>query len=98
MYPYDNLSLIPLHPFNDIAVLTCLLNLTPEYKRSKRLVGDICEMSWPELMQYPVNRRMGFRGKIDLAKDGLKTILKPAYNGVKSATGNVKRFRQRHLS
>lgn len=87
MYPYDNLSLIPLHPFNDITVLTCLLNLTPKYKMSKRLVNDVCEISWPELMQYPVNRRMGFKGTIDSAKAGLKTVLKPAYNRFKAMTG-----------
>ena len=87
MYPYDSLSLIPIHPFNDITVLTCLLNLTPEYKRSKKLVHDICEISWPELMKYPVNRRMGLKGIMDSTKAGVKNALKPAYNRFKATTG-----------
>jgi len=79
MYPYDSLSLVPLHPFNDISILTSLLNLTPEYKKSRLLVEDICKITWPELNKYPINNRMGFKGLLDRMKALTKRILKPIH-------------------
>jgi len=77
MYPYDSLSLVPLHPFNDINILSSILNLTPEYKKSRLLVKDICKITWPVLNKYPINNRMGFKGLLDRMKTFTKRMLKP---------------------
>lgn len=51
----DQRSLFAIMPFNHPKVIRAMLELPVSFRRRQRLVTQLCEMCWPELLLFPFN-------------------------------------------
>ena len=67
----NNWNAFQLYPLSHRRIFDSVLSLPHSYRTKARLRADIIKLQWPELLEFPINNYMGFRG---LIKTTRKTI------------------------